>query len=131
MGLLLRKYFKVRNFRETKFRDFAIFFGKFVKVWNCEMFDLVALTKVNSRKACLKFFSRKKFFSLKASNYNVYTFLLVPSYPFSTWTDHVRSNICKIKSSKIRQYFNSKNWTVFRTLFYVRYIYPFAKVYYR
>ena len=34
-------------------------------------------------------------------------------------------------SSKLRQTFNLKNWTVSRILFYVEYVYPFAKVYYR
>ena len=37
----------------------------------------------------------------------------------------------KIKSAKVRQPFNLKNWIVSRTFFYVRHIYLFAKVYYR
>ena len=40
---------KVRNFHETKFRDFP-FFGKFGKVWNHKIFHLLGLAKVNSRK---------------------------------------------------------------------------------
>ena len=41
--------FKVRNFCKTKFHNFLIF-GKFVKVWNCKIFDFVAFAKVNSSK---------------------------------------------------------------------------------
>ena len=53
--------FKVRSIRETvsQFRDF---FGKFAKVWNRKIFDLVALTKVNSYEN-VQFFDRKSFFS--------------------------------------------------------------------
>ena len=60
-------YFKVRNFRKIKFGDFAIF-CKFAKVWNREVFDLVALAKVSSREN-VQFFgresiSREKYFLL-------------------------------------------------------------------
>ena len=47
-------------FKET----FAIFFGKFAKVWNREIFDLVALAKINSRKN-VQFFGRESFFLRK------------------------------------------------------------------
>ena len=62
---------------------FFFFFEKFAKVWNREIFDMVALAKVNSRENVKffgreSFFSRKIFFSPKACNYNIYTFLLVP-----------------------------------------------------
>ena len=50
--------------------------GKFSKVWNCQIFDLVSLAKVNRRKnvqffGLESFSSRKIFFSPKASNYNI------------------------------------------------------------
>ena len=65
------KYFKVRNFCETKFCDFG-FFGKFTKVCNREIFDLEALSKFNSREDVQffrheRFFSRKIFFSPRAN----------------------------------------------------------------
>ena len=51
-------------------QSFAIlqFFGKFAKVWNLEIFDLVAFTKVNF---C------KNMFAPKAFNYNIHRLLLV------------------------------------------------------
>ena len=61
-------YFKVRNFRETKFRDFVFFFfiifRKFAKVWNRKIFDSVALAKVNSREN-VQFFGREKYVFLQ------------------------------------------------------------------
>ena len=58
-------YFKIRKFRETKFRGFAIFFSKFVKAWNSEIFDLVALVKVNSSLENVQFVARESFFLRK------------------------------------------------------------------
>ena len=40
------------------------FLGKFVKVWNRKIFDLVALAKVNSREN-VQFFVREGFFLQK------------------------------------------------------------------
>ena len=60
-------YFKVRNFCKIKFGDFAIF-CKFAKVWNREVFDLVALAKVSSPENAQFFgresISREKYFLL-------------------------------------------------------------------
>ena len=43
------KYFKVRPFVKQSFVILR-FFGKFAKVWNREIFDLVALAEFNSRE---------------------------------------------------------------------------------
>ena len=67
-----------------KVKKLQQFFDKFAKVCNGKIIDVVALAKVNSHKN-VQFFSHEssflqKFcFSPKASNYNIYTFLLVPS----------------------------------------------------
>ena len=67
------KSFIVRNLCETKFRDFALFFGKLTKFWNHKIFDLVAFAKVNYREDVQFFgldsyFSQKLFFSPKFYN---------------------------------------------------------------
>ena len=74
---------KVETFAKKSF-VFLLFWGKFTKVWNREIYNLVAFfLKVNfrenvqffGRKSC---FSRKMFFSPKAYNYNIrfYQYLL-------------------------------------------------------
>ena len=62
------------------------FFGKFAKVWNREIIDLVAQAKINSRKNVQ--FSRKLVFSLKVSIKLVF-------HPSDPWNDRDRSNICE------------------------------------
>ena len=66
------KYLEVRNFSKQSFTILRSF-EKFAKVWNREIFDLVALAKINSREnvqffSHICFFLQKIFFSPRANN---------------------------------------------------------------
>ena len=67
---------KQETFRKKSF-EILRSFSKFTKVWNYEIFDLVAPAKFNSRENVQvfgreRFFSWQIFFSTKTSNYNIY-----------------------------------------------------------